>query len=188
MPKLTDKTGNRYGRLVVLERMPNVGTSVMWKCRCDCGAVKTVRTQSLDVIKSCGCYSKEYHAKLKRTHGLSHTPEHTAWLHMLQRCTNPNDKRYKDYGGRGITVHELFRDFINFYNHVGKRPSSDYSLDRIDNEGNYEPGNLRWATRKQQQNNMRRNRDYLDRYSPKLVDQLKKKKEDTNPNPMETVA
>lgn len=89
------------------------------------------------------------------THGLSYTPEYRVWAEMLQRCNNPNNPRYNDYGGRGIKVCKEWNRFINFYNDMGPRPSNRHSLDRIDNDGDYTPSNCRWATSKQQIYNRR---------------------------------
>jgi hypothetical protein len=89
-------------------------------------------------------------------HGLSHTPEHNSWGHMIDRCLNPRNAAYKRYGGRGITVCWRWigrRGFENFLSDMGPMPGVKYSLDRLDNDGNYEPTNCRWATHKMQQNN-----------------------------------
>ena len=89
------------------------------------------------------------------THRMFGTPEHKAWSHMKQRCTNPNDKRYHSHGGRGITFCEDWKSFENFFKDMGLRPSDKHSLDRIDNDGNYEKGNCRWATQSEQSINKR---------------------------------
>lgn len=93
---------------------------------------------------------------MRRTHRSSGTPEHNAWKNLKKRCLNPRDPRYADYGGRGITVcDEWLHDFPAFLAHVGKRPSPEYSIDRVLNSKGYEPGNVKWSTRIEQQNNMR---------------------------------
>jgi len=90
-----------------------------------------------------------------KTHGMYKSITYSSWRSMIHRCTNVKGRQYPDYGGRGITVHEDWRKFENFLADMGERPSRDYSLDRIDNDGNYEPSNCRWATRSEQQKNKR---------------------------------
>lgn len=121
-------------------------------CRCECGSVEAVRTNQLrgpdgNRCKKCST----------TTHGLTSSCEYKVWQGMVRRCSNTNERYYHHYGGRGITVCERWRHFPNFYADMGPRPSSDHSLDRIDNDGHYEPGNCRWATRSQQQRNKRSN-------------------------------
>ena len=124
-------------------------------CLCECGKIKAVNIQNLKSgkSKSCGCLRRELHT----THGKSRTGsrEYACWLAIRQRCTNPSDPRFKDYGGRGIAVCERWTDFENFLKDMGPRPAGG-SIDRVDNSLGYQPDNCRWATRKQQQNNTRR--------------------------------
>lgn len=104
--------------------------------------------------------NRNHHKKLGAPiiHGMYGSPEYEVWHSIKQRCNNPKDKGYKNYGGRGITVcTEWNKSFIVFFNHVGHRPSPTHSIDRIKNNGNYEPGNVRWATIQEQHNNYRQN-------------------------------
>lgn len=98
-----------------------------------------------------------------RTHGKTHTSEYHVWSAMIQRCTNPNNPQYKWYGARGIKVHKPWLKFENFYADVGDKPSPELEIDRIDNERGYYPSNVKWSTRKEQMNNMRRNKNYASR-------------------------
>ena len=177
MGKFIDLTGQTYGRLLVIERAndyvsPKGSREPMWKCTCSCEK-KTeciVRGSYLRHAKNpnCGCYNKEFHQQKMTIHGLSQTHIYNVWNHMKQRCINPNDDRYKDYGGRKInpiTVCPEWQDedtgFINFYNDVSKLPhfgERGYTLNRIDNDGNYEIGNVEWADNTTQSNNRRSNR------------------------------
>lgn len=165
-----DMTGQRFGRLVVTGRAPNSdkpGDRVpRWHCRCDCGTDRVVRATLLrnGATRSCGCLMRERAATVNRSHGQSArgwTAEYRAWASMIQRCTNPKQRSYPYYGGRGITIHPEWREsFPAFFRDVGPIPESGgpWSLDRIDPDGNYAPGNVRWATRETQMNNMRKSR------------------------------
>jgi hypothetical protein len=124
-------------------------------CRCSCGTERSVRTSSIESgrSKSCECGRKQTLSD-KKTHGLSNTPEYRAWLDMKSRCLNPKHRSYEKWGGRGITVcPRWIASFENFYADVGKRPSSQHSLERDDNNGHYEPSNAGWDTKTMQNRN-----------------------------------
>lgn len=149
--KLLDLTGRRFGRLHVITRADDIGPgNARWMCRCDCGNFIVVRSPHLSrgKTKSCGCFREEMH----RTHGRSQEREYRSWCSMKSRCTNPNSPSYRRYGGRGIKVCERWQSFENFYADMGQRPANK-SIDRINNDGNYEPGNCRWADRLTQNRN-----------------------------------
>lgn len=150
-----DLTGHRFHRFVVLGFHGKSETAhELWRVACDCGVEKVVSRGKLisGHTKSCGC--------LRRPHGMFGTPEYKAWVSMIQRCTNPNTTGWKHYGGRGIAVDSAWLEsFPAFLKYVGPRPSARHSLDRFPNfDGNYEPGNVRWATAKEQQRNRTDNR------------------------------
>jgi hypothetical protein len=151
-------TGKRFGRLLVLEFAGrNAKGHTIWTCLCKCGARKRVARYTLTSghSRSCGCLQKELDARRSRTHGMTHLPEHSAWRAMKYRCSNPNCQDWKDYGGRGIRVcRRWLRSFAAFYSSMGPRPPG-LTLDRRNNDGNYEPGNCRWASRSIQSKNQR---------------------------------
>lgn len=153
-------TGNRYGRLVVVSYLGKKGKSHLWNCRCDCGQEKIIYANNLKKgdSKSCGCLQKEIVSIKNTTHGMTETPMYDVWQSMKWRCVNPENHNYKHYGGRGITVCERWlHSFENFFADMGLRPSPELSIDRIDNNGNYELSNCRWATKGEQNSNTRRN-------------------------------
>ena len=151
-------TGDRFGRLCIVAEVEKAGTHRRFKCTCDCGKTITAHLSALRVklTTSCGCWRKER----ATIHGLQNTAEYRSWKHMIARCTDPKGKSWKNYGGRGITVCERWRkSFKAFLAHVGKRPTPQHSIDRYpNNDGNYEPGNVRWATMSEQHLNSRRAR------------------------------
>jgi len=157
---LQDLAGKRFGRLVVSAFAGRSGKHSLWRCRCDCGVEKAIDATNLTsgAIRSCGCLRREALSKRSQTHGLCETPEYGAWCNLIQRCYNQKHSRYADYGGRGIRVCQRWLDsFEAFYADMGHRPTEGHSIDRYpDNDGNYEPGNCRWATASQQNSNQRR--------------------------------
>lgn len=154
--KLIDLTGRIFGRWHVLCRGENFGGRPGWACACDCGAVRTVRGADLRSGKSvsCGCYFRECVKHRFVTHGKSRTTEHRIWQNLKDRCLNPKNPAYKNYGGRGISVCKRWMKFENFYADMGARPKG-LTLERINNDDGYKPSNCCWATRKAQSINRR---------------------------------
>lgn len=149
--------GQKFGRLIVLSEAPSRGRHYYWACACECGRQTTVCTTHLrsGKIDNCSCKKSERISVKIRTHGQSHSPEFNSWASMWDRCTNKNNKSYSRYGSRGISVCERWDSFENFLADLGKRPSIKHSLNRLKNDGNYEPGNCTWSTKKEQANNRR---------------------------------
>lgn len=161
MAVLIDLTGQIFGRLKVVGRAVNDnGGRARWFCECSCGGRTTVAGFALRSghTTSCGCWRNLMTRKACMTHGqtVGHrwSTEYAAYRSALQRCTDPNVRNWKDYGGRGIRFR--FKSFDEFFTALGKKPSPKLSLDRINNDGHYESGNVRWATRREQVNNQRR--------------------------------
>lgn len=174
--RFKDLSGQRFGKLTLGEG-PYLESSkkVTWKCRCDCGnecnaiGNNIVRGKQI----SCGCHKSEISRKRLTKHGMASrvnskgeqtappAREYMAWQHAKNRCHNPNDRDYDNYGGRGVMMCDEWRDsFEAFYAHIGSQPKGPdrFSIDRINNERGYEPGNVRWATAKEQANNRRHRR------------------------------
>lgn len=156
-----DLTGQRFGRLTVLEFVPNDKSNSYWKCKCDCGNETLVAGEKLtrNHTQSCGCLQKEITSQMFRKHGYSENRLHKTWRGMKDRCYNINDKSYKYYGGRGITVCDKWKDDFYAFRDWAMTHGYDVTLtiDRIDVDGNYEPKNCRWADTKTQARNMRNN-------------------------------
>lgn len=158
MGRSVDLTGQRFGRWIVLERAPRADKhrNTLWRARCDCEAESQITTTSLirGKSQSCGCGPRS-----TRTHGMSGHELFATWSGIVRRCTNPKSTVYSYYGGRGIGVHAAWlndpaRFVADVEGEIGPRPKGR-SLDRVDGNGHYEPGNLRWADRRQQMANTR---------------------------------
>jgi len=158
MPKLVDLSGKTFGLLTVISRIGSKNRRALWNCHCSCGNHTQVITADLNSgnTKSCGCLVKSFLKKLKTTHG--HAANHTVsetyatWEGMKARCSNPKNKFYKRYGGRGISVSERWEDFSAFLADMGERPKG-LTLERIDNNNGYSKQNCMWATNTQQARN-----------------------------------
>lgn len=156
-----DLTGQRFGLLTVQKISKTEKGFLFWECVCDCGGSRAIKSHKLrgGDVTHCGCNNRELHGDTSNSNN-KYTKEYMAWLSMKARCYDKNTKNYKDYGGRGITVCDRWKNsYVNFLSDVGRAPTKNHSLDRWpDNEnGNYEPSNFRWATPKQQSGNRRSN-------------------------------
>lgn len=168
--------GRRFGYLFVIAYHGRINKRTKWWCVCVCGKAHSVRADQLldGQSKSCGCKYADLHLLSRGTHGQSRagsvSPEYHAYQAAQQRCTNPKDPGYRNYGGRGIRF--LFTSFDAFFAEVGPRPGKGYSLDRIDNNDNYAPGNVKWSTRSDQHRNKRK-MGLIERFTTdELLDEL----------------
>lgn len=165
MVTIIDLTGLKFGRLLVKRKSTekNKYGVLLWECLCDCGNIVNLLTSSIKSgnTQSCGCLSRDnliQRNKDNATHGLSRTPIYITWGGIVQRCTNPTDSHFPDYGGRGISICDRWRNsFENFYADMGPKPGPEYSIERSNNNGDYEPGNCIWVTKSEQNNNRRDN-------------------------------
>lgn len=160
MSKLESLIGRKFGKLTVSGFHGRVKKRTYWECICDCGSKCLAMSSKLkDGLKThCGCVKRVPHNK---SHGRSRTPMHNVWWGMIERCESPYNKNYSNYGGRGIRVCDRWlgkEGFINFLKDMGERPSDKYSIERIDNNGNYEPSNCKWDVLEVQANNKRTSR------------------------------
>jgi hypothetical protein len=161
MSKMIDMTDWKFTKLKVIARIENnKNGNAIWQCKCDCGNVINVTGVDLrsEHTKSCGCYNIEAIIQRNMKHGETRTRLYNIWRKMLRRCKNSNEKRYKDYGGRGIFVCNEWKDYLVFRDWaLSNGYKEDLTIDRRNNDGNYDPDNCRWATYKEQGNNKRNN-------------------------------
>lgn len=167
MSAIVDRTGQQYGRLTVVGHAGTASNGdALWRCRCDCGGETQVSASNLRTghTRSCGCLMRETAAAMGSEHGGAHethghtrggrnSPEYQAYVNAKGRCSNPRTCGFENWGGRGIEFR--YPSFEEFLADVGPKPSPELSLDRIDNDGHYKPGNCRWASRSVQNSNQR---------------------------------
>lgn len=155
MPALIELAGQRFDRLLVVERSQN---RRKYTCVCDCGETVSVVVANLKrgMTRSCGCLQRELLGQRNMRHGMRTTSTYISWKSMIRRCTKPKARDWGDYGGRGITVCARWLDFSNFFEDMGEKPEDGkWSIERLDNDLGYFAGNCKWATMLAQANNRR---------------------------------
>jgi hypothetical protein len=161
MPKKRDLTGKQFSRLYVIRESTKRGSSgeVFWFCQCSCGNFCCIEGKSLlkGNTQSCGCLNQEKRLETHKTHGLTKDKTYNTWRGMISRCNNPNDVKYRNYGGKGITVCDRWKYFENFYVDMGIKPKG-LTIERLNNKKGYSPDNCKWATYQEQSRNQRRPR------------------------------
>jgi len=162
--KKQELSGQRFGRLTVINQADNKSGRVCWNCKCECGNTKIISAKTLlnGGTQSCGCLRQQMIAQKNTKHGKSIrgqvTPEYLTWCEIIKRTENPSCLGFKNYGGRGISMCQEWREsFETFLNDMGKKPTPLHSIERINNESNYSPLNCKWASRKEQNRNKRNN-------------------------------
>lgn len=174
-----DLKGKRFGRLLVIQEVDRANPNArQWECLCDCGNTHTVRQNNLQTgsVSSCGCLQREHRATVSRfgrtTHRLSSHPLFPTWRNMIQRCENPEDESFKNYGARGISVCQRWHQIENFIADMGERPFLGAQVERKNNDGNYCPENCIWANRNTQARNKRNTRKIVFRNQERLLVEL----------------
>ena len=157
--KLKIEKGQKFNRLTIVREVEKYKTIRQFECECECGkkVIVTLNHLRSNHTTSCGCYNKEVITK----HGDSFDLTYVSYMNMKQRCNNPKSKDYHNYGGRGIKINKEFDTYLGFKTYllesgIGLRPNKEMTLDRINNDGNYEPGNIRWSTLSEQIKNRRK--------------------------------
>lgn len=172
---ICDVTGNRFGRLTAISLISTSKNGARWLFECDCGRTKEIRLANVKNghTQSCGCEHSRKSREANTTHNMSRTAVYKVWASMIGRCCNPSDAAYPYYGARGISVSDKWkRSFICFLADVGPRPSGGYSIERLNNDGDYEPGNCVWIRQAEQAQNTRRVRRFSVRGSTMTIRQL----------------